>query len=301
MRYLLLITVFLPFSLWGSPAEEPRSRSIPILDSVHNIFGEKFNHIANDFDSFFATERADDELGRSRFRVRRRWQIEEGFSGTEKTQLRFNLRLPSLEQKFKKILESKKEKVGETKEDREKRIQTLVDKNKLDTKWLYRGDVGTNVSIHPSITLRARLRKSAQTGTLIHRFVQEATWVSTIDGFRQLTTFDTDQPINDRFLFRFSNRVDWRISNKDFYTSHGPGIFQRLSDDEAINYFTTLGTTIEDKTMFMSVVSTGANYRRNVYRNFLYFDVTSGLNFHKQFHFRRTPFIYLQLEVLFGS
>lgn len=301
MRYLLLIIVLLPFSVWGSPAEEPKDRSIPILDSAHSIFGDQFNHIANDFDSFFATERADDELGRSRFRVRRSYTFEERSRGLERTQIRFNLRLPSLEQKFKQILESKKEKKNETTKEKEKRLQTLVDKNKLDTKWLFRGDAGVNASINPSITLRGRIRKSAETGTLIHRFVQEGTWISTVDGFRHVTTLDTDQTLNDRLLFRFSNRIDWRISQKNFLTTHGPGIFHRLSDDEAMGYGTGINTTVEDSVPFMSNVYINTTYRKNMYRNFIYFDTTLGLNFPKLYHFRRTPFITFQLEVLFGS
>lgn len=301
MRYLLIIIILLPFTAWGSPAEEPKDRSIPILDSAHSIFGDQFNHIANDFDSFFATERADDELGRSRFRVRRNWTFAERARGIEKTQLRFNLRLPSLEQKFKQILESKKEKKNETPEQKEQRLQTLVDKNKLDTKWLFRGDAGVNASIHPSVTVRGRIRKSTETGTLIHRFVQEGTWVSTVDGFRQLTTLDTDQTLNDRMLFRFTNRIDWRISRKDFLTTHGPGILHRLSDDEAMGYGAGINTTVYSSVPFMSNIFINTTYRRNLYRNFLYFDTTTGLNFPKEYSFRRTPFITFQLEVLFGS
>lgn len=300
MRYLLLIIAFLPFSALGSPAEESKDRSIPILDSAHSIFGG-FNHIANDFDSFFATERADDELGRSKFRVRRNYTFQDRAKPIEKTQIRFNIRLPSLEKKFRKMVESKKEKKNETPAEKEKRIQTLVDKDKLDTRWLPRGDVGVNTSIHPSITVRGRLRKSSQTGTLIHRFVQEGTWISTVDGFRQITTLDTDQTINDDFLFRFGNRVDWRISQKNFVTTHGPNIFQRLSDDEAIAYSTGINTTVENSVPFMSNIYVSSGYRRNVYRNFLYFDTSIGLNFPKSYSFRRTPFIYFQLEVLFGG
>ncbi len=289
------------FNVWSSPAEEMDEHRIPILDFAEDLFGHRANNIANDFDSFFATDRADDELGRSRLRVRTSRSVNEGAKMADDTRFSFNLRLPSLEQKFRKMVESKKKKTDESRVEHIRRLKTLEEVNKLDKKWLFRGNLSTNVSIHPSVTLRARLRKSAQTGTLIHRFVQEATWISYRDGFRQRTSLSTDQSISDDLLFRFNNTVDWRISQKTFNTVHGPSLLHRLSDDEAMSYNFSGSTIVDGGLLYFNGWQLGTNYRLNIYHQVFYMDLGTGLNFPKSESFRRSPYAMIQFEALFGS
>lgn len=299
-RWLLLFAISL--NLWASPAEEPKETRIPILDMLDDIVGNDINHVANDFDAFFATERADDELGRSRVRLRDGYRMTERANGDNDLQFRFNMRLPYLEQRFRYELEDKeKEKSSLTEAERKAARQRRAKRSQVDERWLFSGDTSANVSIHPRAIVRGRLRKSKQTGTLIHRFVQEITWATNADGFRQRTTLSTDQKISEEFLFRFNNIVDWRISQKDFTTSHGPGLFQRLSEIEAVSYNVGFGTTVTNGSWYLSGYTVAPTYRRDLYRNMLYMDIVPGIDFPKQWHFRRTPFIFLQLELLFGS
>lgn len=303
MNMALFIICLLPLFAWASPAEERYIRSIPILDSAQSLLGGRVNSVANNFDAFFATERADDELGRSRVRVRVQSRMEERALYYQRNQYRFNLRFPQLEKKFKNMWKDRKkaEKSTESPEEKQKRLDRLAKVDQLNTNFIFAGDTSFNASINPAITVRGRIRKTNTTGTLIHRFVQEATWISTVDGFRQTTTLDTDQTITKDLLFRFNNRVDWRISRKDFLTSHGPALFQRLSDDEAITYGLGAGTTVDSGRWFLSGYTAAVTYRVNVYKNMVYWDFQPGVNFPKQWHFRRTPFVWTQLEFLFGS
>lgn len=306
MSLVLGIILILSTSLaLASPAEEREETRIPILDTAEEFFGQRVNHIANDFDSFFATERADDELGRSRVRIRGNYTVEERSLPQDDIQFRFNLRLPKLEQRFKFYEDDKKakkdKKKTETAEEKKEREEKFKNRNKVDERWLFNADTNVNASIRPSITLRGRIRKSKETGTLIHRFVQEATWVSTRDGFRHRTTLFTDHSFNQMLLFRFNNTIDWRISQKTFSTGHGPSIFHRLSDFDAMSYSFTMATTVEDGILFVSNYQLAPNYRRNLYKDILFMDFTPGINFPKQWSFRRTPFIFVGLEMLFGG
>jgi hypothetical protein len=303
MNYgLALILIFFSMKVMASPAEERKETQIAILDTIDDLVGNRINHLANDFDAFFATDRADDELGRSRVRYRRQYRVEERAVGVPSSQFRFNLRLPYLEQRFRLEQEDKKkEKQAKTPEERLEILKKRAERNQVDERWLFNADAGVNVSIHPRILTRARLRKSKQTGSLIHRFFQEATWQSNRDGFRQRTGLDTDHKFSDTFLFRFTNLVDWRISQKSFTTTHGPGLFQRLDDYSALSYNFAVGTTVDNSVWYLSGYTLATTYRRSLYKTMVYWDFTPGLSWPKQWSFRRTPFVFTQIEFLFGG
>lgn len=304
MLYLMCLGfLVVSFGAFAMPAEERPEKRIKILDRVDEFFGHRVNSLANDFDSFFATERADDELGRSRLRIRGTYRVEERALPDDDVQFRFNMRLPHLEKKFKLNLQDKK-KIKSKKEpldEKLKRARAIEKRNQVDESWLFNADSGVNASIHPSITLRARARKSKEIGALIHRFVQEATWISTKDGFRNRTTFSSDHKFSQTLLFRFNNEVDWRISRKNFSTGHGPGLFHRLSDVEAMSYSFTMSTAVTEGVWYVSGYNLAPTYRRNLYRDILYMDFTPGLLFPKRWSFRRTPYAFVQIEMLFGG
>ena len=298
--YLLFLTF--SYTAWSSPAEEPEETRITILHAIDDIVGNNINNVANDFDSFFATERADDELGRSRVRIRGSYRIAERALPDDDVQFRFNLRLPYLEQKFRYEMEdTKKEKKAKTKEELAELRKKRAKRNQLDERWLFTGDTGVNVSLQPRALVRGRLRKSTQTGTIINRFVQEISFQTDRDGFRQRTQLDNDHTFSPDLLFRFTNLVDWRISEKDFSTSHGPGLFQRISDYEALSYNFTMSTVVLKGSWFVNNFQLAPTYRRNLYKDMVYGNITPGLDFPKQWSFRRTPFIFFQIEFLFGS
>lgn len=301
---LPLILLFLSAGALAMPAEEREETHIRILDTAEEFFGQRVNHLANDFDSFFATERADDEFGRSRVRIRYGYTIQERALGNDDMQLRFNFKLPHLQDRFKFDSTEKKKKKGEKKEtpeERAKREEIYQLRHKVDERWIFNADSNVNASIHPSITLRARLRKSKETGIFINRFVQEATWVSTADGFRQRTTFFSDYSINQTLLFRFINDVDWRISRKNFTTDHGPTLLHRLDDFTALSYAATLSTTVSGGLLYVTAYNVAPTWRKDLYRKILYLSISPGIQFPKQWHFRRTPYIFGQIEMLFGG
>jgi hypothetical protein len=297
----LLLLLITPRS-FGSPAEEWEEKRIPILDKVHDLLDTRINSIANNFDAFFATERADDELGRSRVRIAGNYLLQERGLPSHDVDYRFNLKLPQLQNKFRELLRRKRDvNDASDEEEKEESITRLDEINELDTRWIFNADANVSVAIPPRVIVRARARKSAQTGTLIHRFVQESTWTSSEEGFAQGTTYFVDHTYDDDLLFRFNNDVNWRITEKNFSTSHSPTLFQRIDDFSAITYSVGLATTVFNGAWYVSNYSVAPSYRRTLYRTIAYLDLSAGLNFPKEYSFRRNPFVFAGLEFLFGS
>lgn len=279
----------------ASPAEEPVERSIPILDSTQELLGYNINRVANRLDMFFADQRADDELARSRVRVRQRYEVRERALMNSQTQFRINIRLPSLEEKFRFDYKTKPDTEVPQTEAVEKE-----DPNRLNEEWQFRSDVGLSVKIPPNVFTRGRLRKNWQTWKVVHRFVEELAWFSDRD-WEETTTFDSDLPLTENSLLRFRNIADWQITRKNFTTSHGPSVLQRVSEDDALAYTFTMSTVIDQSVWYVNNFRLAPTWRHNLYKHWLYSDLTWGLDFPKVWSFRRTPFVLLQLEALFGE
>lgn len=299
MRWALLLTLLIPLSAYSSPAEEPPDNTIPILESARQLFGSNLNLAANRLDSFFATERADDEFGRSRIRIRSAYSIRERAVGINKNQYRINLKLPHLEDKFKYenyFQKDKDEKAVTSDENKEK-----VKKSKDFGGWIFNADMGVTAAIPPKLTTRARLRNNLKTGTLIHRFAEQLTYTTDENGLVEETTLDTDHIYSENLVFRFINIKRWQVLKKEFNTNHGPTLLHRISENDAFIYSTTFQTLIDNSSWFVNNYQIAVNYRRNLYKQWVYGDVIPGIDFPKEWSFRRTPFITVQLEILFGG
>lgn len=304
MRYILSLTLILAsLNTWSSPAEEIEEFSIPILDSAQALFGTQANFAANRLDSFFATERADDEFGRSRIRIRSRFDIRERTKSNLKNQYRINLKLPHLEEKFKYEYYQNKEEVEKEKKRKltEKEKRDFLETNKLKTGWIFNSDLGVSVAIPPKLVARARVRNSYTTGTLIHRVSEQLTYITDESGLVEETSIESDHVYNENLIFRFINYKEWKVLKKDFTTNHGPTWIHRVSEDDAFNYGFTMQTIIDNGVWYTTNYRLAVTYRRNLYKQWLYLDVTPGLDFPKEWSFRRTPFVAFQLEALFGS
>jgi len=264
-----------------------------LLDRTQDFVTKKSNNLANRLDSFFADERADDEFGRSRIRLRSAYTLRERDPGKMRNQYRINLKLPHLEDKFR-FKYKKEKKVGQKSTSQEP--PPLINEN-----WIFNADSGVSAAIPPRLVLRARARKNIATTNWIHRFSEQLTYITDRSGLTEETSFNSDFGINENLLFRFVNRKTWRVLKKEFFTSHGPTLIHQLTEKDALNYSFLLNSVIEQKSWFLNGYTFSVNYRRDLYKDWLFLDVIPGIDFPKTWSFRRTPFVVFQLEALFGE
>lgn len=309
----LLFMAFVAPVVLASPAEEPekvKEKSPPVLDMARNFVGSNINGLANRLDSFFATERADDELGRSRLRIRYNYDIRERSLPDDKIRYRINLKLPHLEEKFRfKYFNESDDK--DKKKEEEKAVAQEANKappselykflNGIKEGWTFNADAGVSVALPPKIVTRARLRRNFEVASFVHRFAEQVTYVTDESGLTEETTLLSDQRWTDTFLFRFVNSKRWRVLKKDFVTLHGPTVLHSLTEDDALSYNLIMTNVLVKDVYYVTSYTLSVNYRRNLYKNWVYLDIIPGIDFPKQWSYRRTPFAIFQLEVLFGG
>ena len=293
-HFSLILFILMPNLGFASPAEEPEEYSIPILESVQGLFGGQFNYVANRLDSFFATERADDEFGRSRIRIKSQFFVRERATSNLKTQYRINLKLPHLEQKFKYDFDEKNKSQASP-------ASAAIKKPTENKGWIFNADMGVSLAIPPKLVTRARVRRNIVTGTFVHRFVEQLTYTTDASALVEETGLNSDRPIKTTLLFRFLNTKQWQVLQKEFTTNHGPTWLHSITENDAFIYGLTMQTIIDNSVWYTSNYRLAVNYRHNLYKQWFYLDIVPGFDFPKIWSFRRTPFITFQLELLFGG
>lgn len=297
---LIFYFILLALDALASPAEEPPDSTIPLLEKAQELLGAKANFVANRIDSFFATERADDEFGRSRIRIRSQFFIREQQESDLETQYRINLKIPHLEKKFNfEQFQTKKKKVKDVKDLNLEEVQ--LKQNQVRPGWIFNSDIGVGASIPPKLITRARVRRNFQAGRFIHHFSEQLIYTTDENGLIDDTTIDSDFVFSSDVIFRFLNFKRWEVSKKNFFTNHGPTLIHQFSENDAFNYGLTMRSLINESVWFVDNYRLAVNYRRNLYRQWVYLDIVPGIDFPKELSFRRNPFINFQLELLFGT
>lgn len=298
LMHLILTLLFL--TGLASASEQKTEEEKNVLDKTHAIFKGNLDYLANRVDSFFATERADDEFGRSTLRIRSNYFTREQEKGDFKISYRINFKIPHLERRIKesadRIFKHKK------KDDESPNTDSEADQPPHTKKgWIFNADLGVNASIPPKAVIRGRVRRNFLFTNWSHRFSEEITYITEEDGLTELTSFDSDYPLKVNLLFRFINLKTWGVLSKKFDTSHGPTLIHQLTEKDALNYSFIASTKINEGLWLLDNYRLSTRYRRDLYKKWLYFDLITGLDFPKKYSFRRNPFATFQLEILFGS
>ncbi len=272
---------------------------VTLVDSTQGYVDESVTKVANRLDSFFGTQRADDELNRSQIRLIYAYTIHEARPKGD-FGFRVNLRLQNLEDFGKRTFESL---MGWTtkKTPAEKAKAIAEEKKKLEdpNRWLFRQDVGVIASVPPRVFYRTRLRKTWEGQRMIHRYVEELGWYSDQQWLNQ-SSFESDRAISTSHLFRLYHEKNWAITDKEFTTSHGPSIIHKISESDALSYNARAHTRIKGP-WYLNGYTLSVGYRRRLRGNWLYGDVTPALDFPKETSFRRAPSILFRVEIMFGG
>jgi len=295
-RFIIFTIIF---TLNSAFAEDEKYAHYRLLDKTRDLLSNNLDYLANRVDTFFATERADDEFGRSTLRIRSLYHIREQEKGDSEINYRLNFRIPSLEKRIKEGAE----KIFRSDDPKEAPVSSdtpIPARSRRD--WYFNADLGINASIPPKAVIRGRLRKNIIFTNWTHRFLEEVTYITEEDGLREETSFTSDYSLTANLLFRVINSKTWKVLSRQLATQHGPQLIHQLTERDGMSYSATAHSIIEEEgPWILDNYRVIVRYRRDLYERWIYFDINTGLDFPKKYSFRRNPFVTFQLEALFGS
>ena len=291
----------------------PVSAAIPapestLADRTQHSVSESINNFAQWIDSFFYDERIVAEEASTRLRLSQGVLFEQGEAARFKTRLNVKLDIPHFRNRLKLFVSSEDEKSNEQlAELKNNAFTNNGDENtQLGLQYFARSSRRKNLSLSAGVKLDSleffvgpRLRRTWRLDGWQLRFTQRVRWF-TKKSWQATTRFDLEKLISHRLLFRQIVEGRWRKQQEGYRYQISPTLIQVLKSKKAIEYqWGNFFKTRPRQRLEESVAS--IRYRQQIWRNWLFYEITPQLAFRNDDDFDPVPGISLRLEVVFGG
>jgi hypothetical protein len=228
--------------------------------------------------------------------------------------IRFRVDLPVLKEKFRLVFETEPDQAKELGERKLGSFPTTQESTTNDNiyasfrywieadKWSSLSfDSGVRVKVHPDIFTRARaVRTWTLTDAWSMRFSQELFWFES-RGLGTQTQFDFDRPFMERFIFRKTLALDWSERDARYDLLNQFSVFQNLSDSRALHYAIGMRSDYQRNQALAQNYFATLIFRSRLYKDWLFYQIDSGVEYAKEYQFKANPFTTVRLEILFSD
>lgn len=303
------------FSALASQRVQDVNNKSRTIDRAHKEISSRILSLSHRIDSFFGTQRGDEESNGSRLRVFNDSFLRQHEKYDNKTNVRFSLRLPQLQKllrfSYHRDATKEEEKKAPPRNDsealkdqaihREKELRSPLSHLKdLANKWTFNFNTGIRVDIPPNLFARARLRRTL---TFLEDWefnpTQELNWFSK-GGWGALFSHDLDRRLTDATLLRIVNTLTWNNDANETTSIHGPQIIHQINERRAISYnFMAQGSNRPHYAINNYMVS--INYRQLLHSNWLFTTITPAVEYPRERQWNDVYSLFIRLEAVFGA
>lgn len=281
------------------------------LDFAQGFASEKIFYATNRIDSFFGDARAMDYDNGSRLRLYSISEKREHQNATHDFNYKFQIRLPALQKKLQLELFKSEGSVEKNTPANEEIIgadqDTSTSTPRLGLAYAleklrgFETRIGTGVklAIPPDAYIYARSRKDFLFDNFIMSF-HTSLFYSVKDNLTENLTFNFDRKVSDSLLFRLNNEFSHNESVEIIRTSHGPSLYQVLSDRRSLSYNFRANFSDEYKYSITNYIFQ-LDLRQRIYKKWVYYDLIPYIDWPKVNDFKRTHGIIFKLELIFGE
>lgn len=162
--------------------------------------------------------------------------------------------------------------------------------------WKTDLDAGIRWGIPPNPFVRARARRYAYLSDWEMRATQSL-YYYTLDGWGETTDLRMDYPLNTEKLFRVSASAEYLLDNDYFDFSYSLSLYHELRDNAVLAYSAgATGDSQQEATFYQYFA--GLRYRRLIYSNWIYGEVTPQFEWRRDEGYRTVPVIMFRLEAV---
>ena len=302
------------------PATEQRQAPIreQLLDRPHDFLSRRVEAYSRKLDNFFSDpNRAYDSTG-STLQIRSHVTFFEGGVRESKADVRANISLPNTEDRLKLVVQRGLEAATQTAAERDIKNATgsaqvaapgaPQDNNYyLGFKALAAEVFGVALSaeagakfgrpIDPYVRLRAFRDFNFSQWQI--RASETPLWKHS-EGYSAASEVNFTRPLDEPWQLRFTSKATWRSTTSYFDLAHIGALYYTPSPRTATTF--ELGAFApSDRSLKLAVYSVTLRVRRQIYRDWLYLEVTPQILYQEVNGFSATRSLMLNLETLFGD
>lgn len=286
------------------------SNKIEIIENSHDWLKDYIDSLSHNVDSFvvdtfFGDDILDDDVSGSRakfsFFTRRVLGQPVGY----KFGLGIKLVLPNTDEKFNLLLES----TDDDDSGRDSNALSTVENAEYSTAlryiveatddWRIDLDTGIKWGVSPDPFTRLKLRRYKYYENNRLRTTQTVFW-SVKEGWGEKTDLEISRPLNIDRLIRFNFDAEYMLDRDYMELSYGVALFHELNVKEVLSYYMrAAGDIIEDPTF--NNYGVGIRYRRKIYQDWVFVEVTPELETASINNYDLTPIIMFRFEALVGD
>ncbi len=295
------------------PAKPGEAEPDTIIDIVHKEISRGIQGTATWMDSFFGNRRYDAELNESYIRFRYNMFLESRSDLIRKSDFQVRIILPQLREKTHLILSGTPREetnfsplqtnssVDPAATSDERNVTAAVQQTFLET-LKHSFAVRAGLKLHdqkPVMMLAPRYRLLLPLDIWTFRFVSEVNWTSNV-GWASNATFDVERPLPHDLFFRASNSWIWTEHVKGYLYGIIFSVGQPLGPRRGLSYdwVNVFQTRPINE---LTEVSLRVNYRQQLWRKWIYFDVSPQYRFPRTNSFNGLPGILFRIEMLLGN
>lgn len=302
------------------PAQEPprAPMSEMLLDQPHDFLSRRVEEYARKLDDFFSDpNRAYDSTG-STLQIRGHVKFFEGGLTEGKSDVRANISLPNTEDRLKLVVQRGLEAATQTAAERD--IKNATGSNKvaapgaaqdnnyyLGLKALAAETFGATLSTEAGAKfgrpvdpyVRLRIFRDFVFSQWAIRVSETPLWKRS-EGSSAASEIGLLRPLTEEWQLRLTSKATWRATTHYFDLAQIGSLY--FTPDKRTAYTFELGAFgPSDRSQKLSVYSVTVRARRQIYRDWLYLEITPQILYQEVNGFRPANSFMLQLELLFGD
>jgi hypothetical protein len=330
-HFIVLISLFCSQSLWAAQDrvlnsfehtegsgdrdiiieqdEEEEELRIGAIDSSHNWLSDYVDSLSYGLDgfvvdTFFGDDVINDDISGSRAKISFFTRREIGQPVDFKYGISLRVVLPNTDERFSVLVES-----SDDEESRENTPVDSVEKAEYSTalrymfketdNWKVSFDNGIKWGLPPDPFSRLRFRRLDYFDTYHTRITQTIDWATT-DGIGEETRFEINRPLNTDRLIRVSGGARYELNEDYFELDYGLSFYHELNKKEALAYYFRASGENRNNMSFNNY-GIGLRYRRLVYQDWVFVEITPELESANENYYDVAPIIMFRFEALVGD
>ncbi len=284
-------------------------------DRSQEDLSERLHKVSGYVDRFFADDSYEQESKDSRMRISLTTRFQKHQDPTFQPRVNLSLALPNTKDRLRLRFQSN----DEEDDEEEDNIDTSLTDSLTETTFAtalglivlanesldIRADLGVKFRTPLDPFSRLRLRRSFRIKNIEMRFTETFEWRDS-RGKTADSRLEIEYPLNQELFFR--TRTDATYWDIDSYWSGSQSLtlYDQLNTKSAIAYSIGISGQNEDELHLRKKDQVNNywiefRYRKNFYKNWLFYQITPGVDHPRDFEFSALPRIEFRLEALYGN